>query len=390
MGLDFESDVVIFTEEFYKDIAENSDQYNGKININSSVYINQNNKEFKLGPIHKLLMIESQNINNNNYSFLNNDEESDDDQTPVKYSKTEGYLCHPSWKRIDHDPIIGPVSLLDKNNISESSLLLRALTTCYFPRVRHIFQSQHSYPDNLPKTAILICAEHINCFSRCRYDVTIREPEGNETERQCEIKCSYQGEHRKTKKNNQKCEITLKAKQWIHKRKLLFGYGAQKVIDRMVQESNIKGVDNEIDFPIPKLQPMITHLKTERKFKEKMLATKNLIKSHLKSITCTSFAEIESKKLGGIGSMIVVDQYDFEYFAYKKSDDGTITKECIQAIGFNFITLKMLMNYLFMLKYIDGSDPGVFLNVDYVHNLFTNDFVLGVAGVTVIATGMFV
>jgi len=369
MGLQFEADVVIFNEDFYKDIADNSDQYNGKININSSVYINQNNKEFKLGPIHKLLMMESQNINNNN-SFLNNDDESEDDQTPVKYSKAEGYLCHPSWKRIDHEPIIGPISLLDTKNIGESSLLLRALTTCYYPRVRHIIKSQHCFLDNNPKTAILICAEHLNCWHRCRYDVTIRDPEGDETERQC--------------------EITLKAKQWIHKRKLLFGVGAQKVIDRMVQESNLKGVDNEIDFPIPKLQPMITHLKGERKHKEKMLATKDLMKSHLKSITCTSFAEIESKKLGGIGSMIVIDQYDFEYFAYKKSADGTITKESIQAIGFNFITLKMLMNYLFMLKYIDGSDPGVFLNVDYVHNLFTNDFVLGVAGVTVIATGMFV
>lgn len=68
------------------------------------------------------------------------EEESEDEKIDFVYSRSHGYLCHPSWKRIPHDPIEGPIDLLlDSENMSGESLINKALVTCYFPNIRHVY-----------------------------------------------------------------------------------------------------------------------------------------------------------------------------------------------------------------------------------------------------------
>ena len=116
----------------------------------------------------------------------------------------QSYLKHPSSNMIDQEPIEGPIiSLIDADNISNKySLIQRVLTTYYYPRVRHTIKSMHYnnkysphdyHKNTIIKNVILKCAEHVNCWHRTRYDVTTREPVGDEEERQCSIQCSYQG-----------------------------------------------------------------------------------------------------------------------------------------------------------------------------------------------------
>lgn len=132
------------------------------------------------------------------------------------------------------------------------------------------------------------------------------------------IVCSFQGFHRVSTSDNQLCEISLKCKLWITKRKLIFGVGPQKVINAMVAESKLTGSsDNEINFVIPKLQPFKAYLKYERTVYTERFNTNQKVKKHLDSMTCTSFEEIKSKRRNRLGDMIVVQQYDFSYKVYR-------------------------------------------------------------------------